>query len=745
MRKWKNIFIFIIALSISLCAMSYAYAQDMDEDLFVLIEPVVDSEKTEQYTEEKQPYEEDKTTTIEESEDTPLQSDDAQQDDYPNPLSDLFEEDEEQEIIETIEEEIKIDITEIVEPEEAEGEEEIPVKKITMDINEVQDIDLQKDIQNILEINASPDDAEFIYLVCYGTEATITMGEYGTVQKETYETDKTYIKLNKANDKYILTISPKETGKLRLCTMTDKMYDFYVGVQETEEILQDETNNSETKKEETALYEESEIEETIDQIDVNEEVQTPDMEKEDITEGKDNSDENGTDQENNDTEQLTPDLSLDEDIYIDQDITEEELITDDTDDNKTENPDTLIEFVSEEAEEQPPVITGPETELEPVEVAEETDTTDTNETAICDEEILPDITDQTENNEQPLNVVIEPEEELYIDYMKVNSKAVTVYAEVGTVPDNTVVVSQQLSPEKTQTLINKFAIDNKEEINTTKDIKDAVQKDEPESKETNIQKTKAYNGYAAFDISLSAEGTKFSSNGNFKVIIQPENINIFSQLPEDATVNSVTYDLYHIHNGIHCEKLSSCKVMTNETGDIDNITLETHDFSEFVLRYTVEFTYTNPVTSVKKIYSINGGQAVNLSAVLKSLNIWDVDLKNSKVYFTNPELLEISKKTDAENNVCDWSIKNLKPFDTEEMLTVILSDRTMLLIKVTDSMDIMPEKENSNQTADKENIKSEPISNNTLVLISIIAIAMVMFSVYVINEINNKKEEMKKH
>ena len=742
MHRCINIFIYIIAIAIAVCSVQYAYAQDMDEELPVLIEPVVEEDTVEQDREDQLLEEE--LTEQEETNRDNLQNtcelDDNKQEEIAEQIDTIPEETEEQEIIETVEEEIIIDINKNVEPEEN-TDNENSVKNIIMDINEVQDIELQKDVQNILEINSLPNNTEFIYLVCYGTNATITIEDTDTtIQKDVEESNKTYIKLNKSSDKYILTISPKESGKLHLCTMTDKMYDFYTGMQKAEE-------NNQTNKEENSVTEENdtyeentpieEIREEIIQIDTDAEIQDQKTENEAVTE------ENGNIESDN-TTQITPaDQDTNNDLNEEQNITEESPQNND-ENEKPETADTSVIFIDEAIEEndtdeqdtEAKIITDQETELTEEDPVKEPDITDITETEIYPEEVHPEMIEQTDD------IIVEPEEEPIVNYMKVNSKAVTIYAEVGTVPEDTVVVSEQLTPEKTQTLINTFSIDSKEETEDIEPQNIAAKQNITEKDNTNTKRTKTYNGYAAFGISLASGGTKFGSNGRFKVVIKPEdNINIFSQLPEDAKVQSVTYDIYHIHNGIHCEKLSSYNVITDETGDISNITFETQSFSDFVLRYTVEFTYTNPITNIKKEYSIKGGQSVCLSNILNSLNIWDVDLKDSKVYFTNPDLLEIYKKTDNENNICDWNIKSLKPFDTEELLTIVLNDKTMMLIKVTDSMEIEPESQSTVQTTEnKEAAKPETRNHNVLILISIIIAAVVLFLIYTYNETSANKK-----
>lgn len=184
-------------------------------------------------------------------------------------------------------------------------------------------------------------------------------------------------------------------------------------------------------------------------------------------------------------------------------------------------------------------------------------------------------------------------------------------------------------------------------------------------KKTTKEETQSSAKYKVFDIALDNVNTEDYSEG-FKVDVE---------LPEKVTGKD--FRLFHIHDG-KVEELSlsteGTVVSSNGMEEVSGFTFNTDNFSQFVLTYTVDFEY-NGYT-----YSIEGEGKIKLSELFTILNI-NEDVKNvDKVEFSNKDLVKVSKDLFGG----DWTIKSLKPFDTFETLTVILSNDKRYIINVTD-------------------------------------------------------------
>lgn len=111
-------------------------------------------------------------------------------------------------------------------------------------------------------------------------------------------------------------------------------------------------------------------------------------------------------------------------------------------------------------------------------------------------------------------------------------------------------------------------------------------------------------------------------------------------------------------------------------------TICAESFSVYAIIYTVDFHYDMNGKSYD--YTIEGGSVLLLSDLLSGLgaeigiDTADID----KVTFSDPSLISITKK----NN--DFELKSLKPFDTEETLTVTLKNGDSFKIRVTDAQEI---------------------------------------------------------
>ena len=141
------------------------------------------------------------------------------------------------------------------------------------------------------------------------------------------------------------------------------------------------------------------------------------------------------------------------------------------------------------------------------------------------------------------------------------------------------------------------------------------------------------------------------------------------------------------------EVLEDVEVQTNKNDEVKSVTFDAESFSVYgVLTYTVDFTFDG------YSYSIEGDSTVKLSKLVETLEIagegkdyetgmdFVKDVKN--VTFTDESLVKVEKAGLFGTGVFswgDWELISLKPFDTEETLTIVMEDGIRYEIKVTDA------------------------------------------------------------
>lgn len=108
----------------------------------------------------------------------------------------------------------------------------------------------------------------------------------------------------------------------------------------------------------------------------------------------------------------------------------------------------------------------------------------------------------------------------------------------------------------------------------------------------------------------------------------------------------------------------------------DDVRFDADGFSVYGFLYTVEFSYG------EFSFAIRGGGEILLSEIFSRLQI-EEDLTDSATECSAPELLEV-KPVRESGTVTDWNLKSLKPFDTEETLTVDLANGDVVVITLTD-------------------------------------------------------------
>ena len=120
------------------------------------------------------------------------------------------------------------------------------------------------------------------------------------------------------------------------------------------------------------------------------------------------------------------------------------------------------------------------------------------------------------------------------------------------------------------------------------------------------------------------------------------------------------------------------EVNTDEKSGTVTAEFEAERFSEYAVFYTVDFYYG------AYEFHLNGGESMYLSELFGQLNMEENAADVTEVEFTDPELLKINRDTEKR----DWQIESVKPFDTEETLTIRFEDGHAVVLKVTDAQEI---------------------------------------------------------
>lgn len=184
--------------------------------------------------------------------------------------------------------------------------------------------------------------------------------------------------------------------------------------------------------------------------------------------------------------------------------------------------------------------------------------------------------------------------------------------------------------------------------------------------------------YQVFDIGL--DGVDVSAyEGGFKVLVN---------LPENIVGKD--FHLYHIHEGMTEEielstiskpeeiGLSTVSKSVDETGleSVTGFEFVTDGFSEFVLSYTVEYSYAN------YNYVIPVGETVTLQSILdfirytvpEDVTVSNVEFSGNPTDTGEPQVITIEQSGDV------WNLTAVTNFSGDETLTVTFSDGTTLII-----------------------------------------------------------------
>ena len=226
---------------------------------------------------------------------------------------------------------------------------------------------------------------------------------------------------------------------------------------------------------------------------------------------------------------------------------------------------------------------------------------------------------------------------------------VSVKAEEGTFPEGT---TMELSPVTDENVLN--------------DAMDASSLEHAEAK--------------AVDITFK------DAAGN---VIEPEK-QIRVTMTADVIKDAETVDVVHVPDEKEKEEDQSVETeVVDQTADADlkedekpaedQVVFDADQFSVYAIVYTVNFDYG------EHTLTITGGESIKLSDVLNSLQIVKDTDGNvltiedvADAVFSNPELISVTKQD------VDWVLHSENPFDTNETLTLTLTNGDTLSIEVTD-------------------------------------------------------------
>ena len=198
----------------------------------------------------------------------------------------------------------------------------------------------------------------------------------------------------------------------------------------------------------------------------------------------------------------------------------------------------------------------------------------------------------------------------------------------------------------------------------------AAQDEKAEAPET--ADTGSVTGYALFDINVYADDAPVEETGRVRVSFDVNiDMDRDAGVPENAKVTRRDIQIYHLHNNmlVYNDEYE----VEEENGVISNITIITDTFSDFIVKYTVDFEYNGFK------FSMAGFDSMKLSELFEALHIGKDVADVSSVTFTNYELVSV------EGIEGDWLLTSLKAFASEEKLTIQFASGRVIEINVTDA------------------------------------------------------------
>ncbi|HCK87930.1 MAG TPA: hypothetical protein DHW39_03875, partial [Erysipelotrichaceae bacterium] len=199
-------------------------------------------------------------------------------------------------------------------------------------------------------------------------------------------------------------------------------------------------------------------------------------------------------------------------------------------------------------------------------------------------------------------------------------------------------------------------------------------------------------------------------NGNEIEPLKQINVTMNAPSVEDTTATEV----------VHIDNEGNGTLVEQEESAEDEVIFNTDTFSVYVIAYTVDFHYE--VNGKEYETSINGGNVISLTELLPSLHVIDTEKAEEfvgnirTVTFTDETLVrpvyieedvtveelfrrlsitpeysseyteeEINTILSKELHTGEWVLVSLKPFTTEETMTVTMRDDEVFTVKVTDA------------------------------------------------------------
>lgn len=176
-------------------------------------------------------------------------------------------------------------------------------------------------------------------------------------------------------------------------------------------------------------------------------------------------------------------------------------------------------------------------------------------------------------------------------------------------------------------------------------------------------KAEKISDYAAYDINITSEGEKWQPSGDQEIDVTIENPDIEVNDGQQLVLADIAEN----------NTITDVPATVEESGDV---TFDVQEETTYLLyTFTVDFHYGDLT------FSIAGLDDILISELFEMLKIDRVASDVVNVTFSDPELIKV-RQLEKEK---DWQLISLKPFDTEETLTIEFNDGEIIVISVTDA------------------------------------------------------------
>ena len=195
-------------------------------------------------------------------------------------------------------------------------------------------------------------------------------------------------------------------------------------------------------------------------------------------------------------------------------------------------------------------------------------------------------------------------------------------------------------------------------------LNDSVKKENPYNEKNTLLYDVSFVAADEEGKAIEVEPAEGTVTVNFEFKQQQLSDDLGAKKADDVTVTH----LPESDGKIEVEKIADA----TGTGE-EQIEITTDSFSVYAFSYTVDFTYDDFT------YSIAGETNILLSKLFEILGIEEDVADVKDVTFTNTDFVKVEKKGD------DWLLTSLKPFTSDETLTVELFNGAKYVIAVTDA------------------------------------------------------------